>query len=992
MSRNRLFNLCVFTLGLGCLISGVAHAADPGLMGYWKLDGDAQDSSGNNRHGTLHGNPQFGEGIFGQALEFDGVDDYVNIDGFKGVAGPNPWSIGVWFKATSTGERRNILNWGSAANGTRVEIRTHHTVFDMRANSGSGNVTTASLFDDFEWHHLVVTAQGNATASYPTVTLYFDGQDDSEPTTDADTWIPGSDVDLSIGRRSTHNDRYWEGALDEVVMYDRVLTPEEVVAIMEGDIVPPTGAATGETPTNEATDVPHDVTLSWSPGPFAATHNVYMGTVFDDVNNASTDLLLSQDQSTNTLDVGTLTFDQTYYWRVDEVNAAPDKTVFPGKVWNFTVEPIAVPVQPVTATASGFNPGMEPTKTIDGSGLNEQDQHSITGPDMWLSGPTSPAWIQYEFDQTYKLHAVQVWNSNQLIEPLIGFGAKDVSIETSTDGESWTTLEGISPLAQATGRDTYTANTTVDLGGTMARFVRINVVSAYGFTGQAGLSEVRFLAIPTVAREPQPTTGAMVDSAEITLAWRAGREAADHQVLLGIDPNDLTELGTVTASQIDTGALSYATTYYWSVTEVNQAATPAEHTGDTWSFTTPDYAIVDDFETYSGQEGKEVFLSWFDGFGGDASLGGSTTGHIEGPFVETAIVKHGGQSLPIFYANDGSFFDIDGKSSSPTFSEVLRELTPAQDWSASDIKTLSLFFRGDPANSGQLYLKINGTRVNYDGDPADIQQPQWLAWNIDLTAIGAVNKVRDLAIGIDGAGAKGVLYIDSIRLYPQAGEMITPVEPDAANLIAQYTFEGNGNDSVGGLNATLMGGPTFVPGKQGQAIRLNGNIVEDYVEITGYKGILGANAFTIALWVNTLETIEQQIVYYGTHVNTQRCELRVHSDGHIRMGNGGGQVQGFTDVTDGNWHHVTVTVIENATNSSSDVRIYVDGLEDTQEATDPDAYDIIADWDVTIGYRPSQDDRYFLGQMDDLRIYDRTLSPAEVAGLAGRTADVHKSF
>ena len=110
------------------------------------------------------------------------------------------------------------------------------------------------------------------------------------------------------------------------------------------------------------------------------------------------------------------------------------------------------------------------------------------------------------------------------------------------------------------------------------------------------------------------------------------------------------------------------------------------------------------------------------------------------------------------------------------------------------------------------------------------------------------------------------------------------------------------------------------------------------------------------------------------------------------MGNGGGEVEGLSAVTDGGWHHVAATIKENATNSSSDVQIYVDGQDDTQESTGPDAFNIVADWDVTIGYRPSQNDRFFMGQIDDVRIYDRALTPEEIAWSAGRTKPFDKPF
>ena len=79
-------------------------------------------------------------------------------------------------------------------------------------------------------------------------------------------------------------------------------------------------------------------------------------------------------------------------------------------------------------------------------------------------------------------------------------------------------------------------------------------------------------------------------------------------------------------------------------------------------------------------------------------------------------------------------------------------------------------------------MKINNTKVPYSGDATDLGQAVWQAWNIDLAQAGKVNSVRTLTIGIEGAGAKGILYIDDIRLYPRTPEYITPVASAAAGL------------------------------------------------------------------------------------------------------------------------------------------------------------------------------------------------------------------
>ncbi|MCH8193442.1 MAG: carbohydrate binding domain-containing protein, partial [Planctomycetes bacterium] len=111
-------------------------------------------------------------------------------------------------------------------------------------------------------------------------------------------------------------------------------------------------------PGDQSPDASWNTDLSWQPGIYADTHNVYLGTNFDDVNTADPGnplgVLVSQgQQATSYRPDSVYDFDQTYYWRVDEVNAAPDSTVFKGTVWSFTVEPFSIPIPNITATASG---------------------------------------------------------------------------------------------------------------------------------------------------------------------------------------------------------------------------------------------------------------------------------------------------------------------------------------------------------------------------------------------------------------------------------------------------------------------------------------------------------------------------------------------------------------------------------------------------------------------------------------------------------------
>ncbi|MFQ6036730.1 MAG: discoidin domain-containing protein, partial [Sedimentisphaerales bacterium] len=369
--------------------------------------------------------------------------------------------------------------------------------------------------------------------------------------------------------------------------------------------------ATNPNPADEATDVPRDVVLSWTPGEYAPPvngHRVYFSENFNDVNDGIGGI--TQDANSyappQRLNLGT-----TYYWRVDEVNGPPDFTVFKGEVWQFTTEPFSYPVENIIATASSqFNANTGPEKTIDGSGLDADDLHSTEEAAIWVSSMTGPqpTWIQYEFDRVYKLHQMWVWNHNTSIEPVVGFGFKDVTIEYSTNGTDWAVLADVPEFARAPGQDGYAHNTTIDFGSTLAKYVRLTANSNFGgILPQYGLSEVRFFYIPVVAREPNPASGATDVDVEAVLSWRAGREAASHHLYLSSDEQAVID-ETVSAVSIPAGGsyanyaagpLDLSKSYYWKVNEVNEAETPTTWQGDVWNFSTQEYLVVDDFEDYN---------------------------------------------------------------------------------------------------------------------------------------------------------------------------------------------------------------------------------------------------------------------------------------------------------------------------------------------------------------------------------------------------------
>jgi len=110
--------------------------------------------------------------------------------------------------------------------------------------------------------------------------------------------------------------------------------------------------------------------------------------------------------------------------------------------------------------------------------------------------------------------------------------------------------------------------------------------------------------------------------------------------------------------------------------------------------------------------------------------------------METANPYDGGRAMPIYYAGG--------------LSEADRTFTPGQNWTVEDVTTLVVHFRGEADNTGDLYVKINGVKVPYDGDPADIASLAWVTWEIDLASVGvSLTNVTSMTIGIEAGESLG---------------------------------------------------------------------------------------------------------------------------------------------------------------------------------------------------------------------------------------------
>ncbi|UCE48257.1 MAG: LamG domain-containing protein, partial [Phycisphaerales bacterium] len=269
---------------------------------------------------------------------------------------------------------------------------------------------------------------------------------------------------------------------------------------------------------------------------------------------------------------------------------------------------------------------------------------------------------------------------------------------------------------------------------------------------------------------PSPSQGSTPDIVgALPLSWSAGDNATEHDVYFGTDRDAVANADATDTTGIYRGRQAAASfspdevemgggPYYWRIDEV--AADGAITTGSVWRFTVVDYIIVDDFESYNdipeGEPGSNlVYLTWIDGFD-NPNANGSTIGYVTGASMESGEVHGGRLSAPMGYNN-----------TTASLSEVTRTFVSTQDWGSHGVTVLSLWFFGYSSNtSGQLYVKINGVQVDYDGAATDLSVPQWHRWDIDLTTVGTnLQSVTSLAIGVQGFGAIGTLLLDDIVLY-----------------------------------------------------------------------------------------------------------------------------------------------------------------------------------------------------------------------------------
>ncbi|MHC4638728.1 MAG: LamG domain-containing protein, partial [Planctomycetota bacterium] len=578
-----------------------------------------------------------------------------------------------------------------------------------------GDIIIPDILPSTEWYHLTFTFE-SATRE---LKGYLNGELKVSKICEAGRSIYPNTNDLRMGHVGTGEP--FSGMLDEVAVWNHVLTEDEILAVMQGHMGGANPNASRPKPADGAMLSDTWVNLSWSPGAYAVSHDVYMDENFDNVNTGAEGTFIGNQTATFFV-VGFPGFaypdglvpGTTYYWRIDEVNDTEPNSPWKGDLWSFSIPP-----------KTAYNP--EPANGTESVDLDAE-----------LS------WTE-------------------------GFGAKLHTVYFGDNFDEVNNAAGGLPQGAATYiPDTLTLAKTYYWRVDEFDVVETHKGDVWSFITQGAVGS------------PEPPNGAVDITQAPILTWSHGVFADSHQVYFGTDADVVKNAdtnspeykgsGNLSSENYDAGNLEWNTTYYWRIDEANNTNADSPWTGPLWSFTTANFLVVDDFESYNDLDptdptSNRIFNIWLDGFDNPA-VNGSVVGNANPPFAEQTIVHSGNQSMPFAYDN------AVGKS------EATLTLTSNRDWTVNGVNTLTIWFRGGSANAPEImYVVLNGTAVVTNDNPNAALVTTWTRWDIDLQAFvdQGVNltNINSITLGVGNrnnpvAGGSGIMYFDDIRLYAPA--------------------------------------------------------------------------------------------------------------------------------------------------------------------------------------------------------------------------------
>jgi hypothetical protein len=883
-------------------------------VAHWALNNDATDSVGGIDGTIMNGAVFTTDAVLGShALELDSSQSqYIDFGNPPELPdGRSARSMCGWGKTdTVAGGWRWIAAYGSPATSQAMFIGINGTA--LYGGGYADDVYLNNFWEVGVWHHICLTYDGT------TARLYADGV---EVASAAKNW----DLVQSrahIGRQVNDIAEFWDGAIDDVHIYDHALSETEIrrlaavpkatrpepadgsthpntwvslswtegayaisydvyfgenfdevnsgaevvfrgkqvetyfVAGFPGFAYPdglvpgttyywridgvdetnpdspwigdvwsftvPSKKAYGPIPADGSKFVDPTTKLTWTAGFGAKLHTVYFGESLEDVNNASG----GSQQGTTTYTVGPLELGKSYYWRVDEFDAA---TTYKGDVWSFRTQP-AIPISDPNLVAWWKMDEGSGDTALDWSGYGNHGE--LRGGPQWVSGYDGGA-LEFDGGDDYvNFSSPSGFSTGTADRSMCGWGKTD----SVASGWRWIAAYGSAGTSLAmfigmNGDDLYGGGYGDDVlqadfweidvwhhicltyDGTTARLYADGILVAteakdWNLTlsrahigrqvndaaefWDGAIDDVRIYdkvltqdeileamrGDTTLAWKPDPANESLPNLRYVeSLNWSAGETASEHDVYFGTDEeavenSDVSDTMGVyrgrqssTSYTIDESLEWGGGPYYWRIDEVTNDGIIIK--GRVWEFSIADYITIDDFENYNDLNVDEpgsnrIYLTWVDGFDNPTS-NGSIVGYANPPFAERTVVHSGSQSMP--YAYDNTV----GKS------EATLTLTDTRDWTQNGVGRLVIWYIGNSANDPEtMYVILDGTAGVDNPDANAAQAQEWTEWAIDLLTFADqginLGNINTITLGFGNrtnpvVGGTGMVFFDDIRLY-----------------------------------------------------------------------------------------------------------------------------------------------------------------------------------------------------------------------------------
>ncbi|MCP4257386.1 MAG: LamG domain-containing protein [Planctomycetes bacterium] len=358
------------------------------------IDSNVPDDSANDNTGAILGDLSVVEGLSGQALQFDGVDDGVHLPDTAGIntSTHQNHTVVVVFKCANVDkpEKQCVYEEGGSTRGLTIYV--HEGLVYV----GGWNLSDYTP----EWTGTFLSAPISSN-QWVAVAAVLRGGGPGQEDDKFEMWMDGQFIGVGPGgqlqSRSDDNGvgnvqaqtvfhdgtvdaGHWlEGTVDEVWILNEALTEIELSNLVSTikpfafGPIPVDGALINKTP----------VDLFWLPGGLADSQNLYFGDNFDDVNAGAENTLLALGQTPVGVDIpitiSDLMADTTYYWRIDAVNDANPDSPWKGQIWSFSLIQ-ATAIEPNPADGAKF---VNPTTTLSWmSGLNAESHIVYIGDNL----------------------------------------------------------------------------------------------------------------------------------------------------------------------------------------------------------------------------------------------------------------------------------------------------------------------------------------------------------------------------------------------------------------------------------------------------------------------------------------------------------------------------------------------------------------------------------------------------------------------------------